>query len=514
MDEDGINDDDDDDFYTPYWGSMRSAEGAGNNWYPKITEPQPAGVKLLRSGDFGKARNRLGRPRNSNIYSRLRRMALQPRAVNAAADLKHNLIPNTHGTAVAAYDSNIYVAQFSPDASFYYTCGQDFWMNVYDMKTSTKRDLSSNIPDINIRQYEDGHISTMNILKSFGVMGQWCITDSHLSSDNERIIYSSMSPTVFMAHTHDTSMTQTALQFGEEDSLWRSAIWSCKFSADGKEVFAGGPGPIYVYDLIANRRSMKISRAHSEDVNSVCWADTASGNVLISGSDDGFVKVWDRRSLGTAQRPSGVLVGHTEGITYVSSKGDGRYVISNGKDQALRLWDLRKMRSGEEQGLYLKPRVLAHPKDCSVMTYRGHAVLRTLIRCYFSPVEMTGGQYLYSGSYDGRIHIWSLDGTTVQTLDRSQTLPMACDPSAPEPDESIGRPLLRTGNNKTCVRDVSWHPQEPVLMSAGWAQNSRTRSTVARHEWKGLHRGGKLEDWVEKQRLEAAEMGGGDKSLY
>lgn len=148
----------------------------------------------------------------------------------------------------------------------------------------------------------------------------------------------------------------------------------------------------------------------------------------------------DRRSLGTAQKPSGVLVGHTEGITYVSSKGDGRYVISNGKDQALRLWDLRRMRSNEEfdqighndyhirgydyryvclvfltkrllresinrQGLYLKPRVLAHPKDCSVMTYRGHAVLRTLIRCYFSPVETTGGQYLYSGSYDGRIHV-------------------------------------------------------------------------------------------------------------
>ena len=148
----------------------------------------------------------------------------------------------------------------------------------------------------------------------------------------------------------------------------------------------------------------------------------------------------DRRSLGTAQKPSGVLVGHTEGITYVSSKGDGRYVISNGKDQALRLWDLRRMRSSEEfdeiglneyhirgydyryvccafpikrslresinrRGVYLKPKVLAHPKDCSVMTYRGHAVLRTLIRCYFSPAETTGGQYLYSGSYDGKIHV-------------------------------------------------------------------------------------------------------------
>jgi len=55
--------------------------------------------------------------------------------------------------------------------------------------------------------------------------------------------------------------------------------------------------------------------------------------------------------------------------------------------------------------VYLKPKVLAHPKDCSVMTYRGHAVLRTLIRCYFSPGETTGGQYLYSGSYDGKIHV-------------------------------------------------------------------------------------------------------------
>ena len=52
--------------------------------------------------------------------------------------------------------------------------------------------------------------------------------------------------------------------------------------------------------------------------------------------------------MGSSQKPSGVLIGHTEGVTYVSAKGDGRYVISNGKDQALRLWDLRKMRTNEE----------------------------------------------------------------------------------------------------------------------------------------------------------------------
>ena len=109
---------------------------------------------------------------------------------------------------------------------------------------------------------------------------------------------------------------------------------------------------------------MKI-KAHEDDINSCCWADTASGNVLVSASDDTFLKVWyvrivceghdnssplcrDRRSLGSSPKPSGVLIGHTEGITYVSAKGDGRYVISNGKDQVLRLWDLRMMRSSKD----------------------------------------------------------------------------------------------------------------------------------------------------------------------
>ena len=48
---------------------------------------------------------------------------------------------------------------------------------------------------------------------------------------------------------------------------------------------------IIVYDLLADKRTVKIS-AHTDDVNSCCWADTASGNVLISASDDSFVKVW------------------------------------------------------------------------------------------------------------------------------------------------------------------------------------------------------------------------------
>lgn len=72
--------------------------------------------------------------------------------------------------------------------------------------------------------------------------------------------------------------------------------------------------------------------------------------------------------------------------------------------------DLASRRSG----YYRKPRHQAHPLDCSVMTYRGHHVLSTLIRCHFSPVESTGGQYVYTGGSNGVIWIYHLDGRVVQ----------------------------------------------------------------------------------------------------
>jgi WD repeat-containing protein 23 len=119
-------------------------------------------------------------------------------------------------------------------------------------------------------------------------------------------------------------------------------IWSLRFSGDGGEIVAGTSDySVYVYDLEAQRSVMQI-RGHSDDVNAVCFGDKMSPHILYSGSDDTTLKVWDRRSL-RSERPAGMFLGHTEGLTYIDSKGDGRYVISNAKDQTCKLWDLRKM---------------------------------------------------------------------------------------------------------------------------------------------------------------------------
>ncbi len=63
-----------------------------------------------------------------------------------------------------------------------------------------------------------------------------------------------------------------------------------------------------VYDLLADRRTVKI-RAHGDDINSCCWADTASGNVLVSASDDTFLKVW-YVSYSLSSHPSPTYIYH------------------------------------------------------------------------------------------------------------------------------------------------------------------------------------------------------------
>lgn len=51
--------------------------------------------------------------------------------------------------------------------------------------------------------------------------------------------------------------------------------------------------------------------------------------------------------------------------------------------------------------------------DSSVMTYRGHSILHTLVRCHFSPQHTTGQRYAYTGCATGAavgkyIHVYDI----------------------------------------------------------------------------------------------------------
>jgi WD40 repeat protein len=70
--------------------------------------------------------------------------------------------------------------------------------------------------------------------------------------------------------------------------------------------------------------------------------------------------------------PEGILQGHTEGVAHLHAKGDGRYLISNGKDFTIKMWDIRKMAPGNS-GLSSRDRVRPlHVPDliyCSIASF-------------------------------------------------------------------------------------------------------------------------------------------------
>lgn len=413
-----------------------------------------------------------------------RRLGLDPRPTSRRYNrlIAQDMIPNsTHADKIIHYDSRAYSGQYSDDGNFFFSCTQNFRVQMYDTSNP----------------YDWKYYKTVDF-----PFGQWTITDATLSPDNRFLAYSSIRHTVCLAPTDPNDPNDhTMLDFQAYASgasihdrhgyMGRTGfgIWSLRFSGDGREIVAGtSDHNVLVYDLETRKTTLKL-RKHHDDVNAVCFGDKSSPHILFSGSDDQTLRVWDRRSMADG-REAGVFVGHTEGLTYVDSKGDGRYVLSNGKDQMMKLWDLRKMvppNKFDRMNLqnytsdfdyrfapYNDDDYRPNPDDCSVVTFRGHKVLKTLIRCHFSPPTSTNSRYVYSGSEDGKVHIWNLDATPKATID----VATATRDTRPRAHLGGGEIDWDMGYNnniwKTCVRDASWSPT--VSQIAG-------KFALLRHTW-------------------------------
>lgn len=346
-----------------------------------------------------------------------------------------SFLPNSC-TIVESFRSKAFCGTYSEDGSVFMSACQDQHIRLYDT-TNGQFKLFRDIP-----------------AKDVG----WSIVDTAYSPDQNYIIYSSWSEFIHLCNVYGDHETHLALDLRPDSS--RFCAFSVSFSHDSKEIVAGGSDHgLYVYGRECDQRILRIT-AHDDDVNTVQFAEKSS-NILISGSDDGLCKVWDRRDLSEkSPKPVGTFAGHVNGITYVSSKDDGVHFISNSKDQSIKLWDIRKF-SGQETIKEAKSIVRAqswdyrwpitprrsqrlkkgHCKD-AIMTYRGHRVLHTLLRAKFSPTYATGQQYIYAGCATGSVVIY--DVLTGQVVKKLKDV------------------------HRSCVRDVSWHPYQNTIMSSSW----------------------------------------------
>lgn len=447
------------------WGMRRRQRHTAQ---PPEFEPVPNqnGTDLLMSGAFGDNSRRMDPiQRKKRLAQSIMRRELgmgthgQRKTQNSL--IKHDMIPGSAADQVIVYDARCYSGQFSSDGNFFFSCGQDFKVRMYDTSNPYKWKYYKVV---------------------YNPYGSWTITDASLTTDNKWLAYSSISSVVCLAPTDPNDSSEPRmLDFSRLDTAYgargysRFAIWSIRFSGDGREIVAGtGDRSVYVFDIERNTSILRIP-GHTDDVNAVCFGDAASPHILYSGSDDTTLKVWDRRSIGEG-RAAGVFLGHTEGLTYVDSKGDGRYIISNGKDQTAKLWDLRKVISTEDAETIRIDRYTnnfeyrmhqfdydswrKHPHDCSLVTFRGHQVLKTLIRCHFSPPGSTDSRYVYSGSYDGKVYIWNLDATLKATVNVGEATQFLKRRSRNDYEDNYWG---GSSGFHTCVRDASWHPEVPMI---------------------------------------------------
>ena len=85
-------------------------------------------------------------------------------------------------------------------------------------------------------------------------------------------------------------------------------------------------------DDISAGKFIGVLRGHVSSVYQIAWS--ADSRLLVSGSSDSTLKVWDIQS----KKLLIDLPGHADEVYTVDWSPDGSSVVSGGKDRVIRLW--------------------------------------------------------------------------------------------------------------------------------------------------------------------------------
>jgi WD40 repeat protein len=186
-------------------------------------------------------------------------------------------------------------------------------------------------------------------------------------------------------------------------------LWAVALAADGSlGLCASHTGPVlpWTFDA-APVRMFAGHRGPAWDI-----AFLPDGQRVVSGGDDGTVRLWDRADARLRQTWSG----HTGAVFAVAATPDGRQILSGSGDRTLRLWD-------SETGQPLR-------------TFSGHT------DAVYAVAVSPNGRYALSAGCDGTVRIWNLaTGRLLRTLTehRGRVLALAVAPD--------GRTVVSAGDD-------------------------------------------------------------------
>lgn len=149
-----------------------------------------------------------------------------------------------------------------------------------------------------------------------------------------------------------------------------------------------------------------------------------AGNEIFTGGIDNDIKVWDIRKKAVVYS----LTGHNDTITSLQISPDSQVLLSNAHDSTVRTWDIRPFA----------------PADRSVRTFDGAPVglEKNLIRASWDPK----GERIAAGSGDRSVVVW---------------------------DAKSGKLLYKLPGHKGTVNDVRFSPNDEPISKCSALFNSR-----------------------------------------
>ena len=193
---------------------------------------------------------------------------------------------------------------------------------------------------------------------------------------------------------------------------------ACHPARRGPELICSGSddGSIMVHDIRKKEPVFHVQNYNNYQITAITFADTS--NQIISGGIENVIKIWDIRKNEVVH----YLPGHADTITGISLNNVGTHIVSNSMDCTARIWDVRPFASNQ--------------RCVKTLTGHQHNFEKNLLKCGWSP----DGQRVTCGSSDRFTYVWDVASRNL---------------------------LYKLPGHQGSVNAVDFHPNEPILLSAG-----------------------------------------------
>ncbi|MGH8908457.1 MAG: pentapeptide repeat-containing protein [Egibacteraceae bacterium] len=288
----------------------------------------------------------------------------------------------------------------------------------------------------------------------------------------------------------------------------RSDVNAVAFNPDGTLLVSGHEdGTVRIWDAVASRL-LRALKGHSGPVWAVAVAP--DGGWIVSGGDDGAIRTWE---MSTSQQTHAVE-GHHGPVRAVAVAPDGGWVVTGGDDGTVRTWDTSDAHSLQTLEGHGGPvtAVAAAPDGGWVVSCGDDGAVRIwdvatgqqmhALRGHSGPVGALavapGGGWIVSGGDDGRLCLWNVStGQQIHTLE-GHAGPVPAVAVTPDGNQVVsgGRDgTVRVWHSATAIQVRTWkgdtHGVRAVAVSpdGGWVVSGGDDGTVQVRE---STRGGQL----------------------